>query len=105
MTKSELELSLALHIREAGLPEPIHDKFYFHPVRRWRADFAWPDRMLLVEVEGGTWTGGRHTRGDGYDQDCIKYNEAVLLGFRILRFTARMVADGTAIMYLEAAMK
>ena len=50
---SELEAMLLLHIRAAGLPEPAQ-QFRFHPVRLWRADFAWPDAKLLVEVDGAT---------------------------------------------------
>ena len=40
--------------------------------------------------------GGRHTRGKGYERDCEKYNEAVILGWRILRVTTDMVSDGRA---------
>lgn len=42
-------------------------------------------------MEGGTWSQGRHTRGQGYKQDCIKYNIAALLGYRVFRFTADML--------------
>jgi very-short-patch-repair endonuclease len=62
-------------------------EFRFHPKRRWRFDFAWPAEKIAVECEGGTWSGGRHTRGKGYEGDCEKYNEAVILGWRVLRFT------------------
>jgi len=40
--------------------------------------------MLAVEVDGGTWTGGRHTRGAGFEADCEKLNAAVIAGFRVL---------------------
>lgn len=64
--------------------------------RRWRFDIAFPAEMLAVEVEGGTWTRGRHTRGSGYEKDCEKYNTAVLLGWRVLRFTSGQVWSGYA---------
>jgi very-short-patch-repair endonuclease len=76
----------------------------FHPVRAWRFDFAWPEAMLAVEVEGGTWARGRHTRGSGFAADCIKYNEAALLGWCVLRFTTEQVQDGTALTYIEMAL-
>lgn len=61
-------------------------EFRFHPTRKWSADFALPDHMLLIEIEGGVWTGGRHTSGAGFVGDMEKYNAATVLGYRILRF-------------------
>ena len=59
----------------------------FHPVRRWRFDFAIPKYNIAIEKEGGVWTMGRHTRGKGYINDMEKYNNATALGWRVLRFT------------------
>lgn len=69
----------------------------FHPSRRWRFDFAFLRDGIAIEVEGGTWTKGRHTTGSGFEKDCEKYNEAALLGWRVFRFTGSMVKDGRAI--------
>lgn len=97
---SPLEDLLLQHIQYAGLPAPERE-YRFAPPRRYRADFAYPDRMLLIEVEGGVWTRGRHTRGKGYQDDCYKYNLATIMGFRVLRFTGEMVKDGTALNTIE----
>src|SRR5690625_361976 len=59
----------------------------FHPIRRWRFDFAIPGHMIAIEKEGGVWTRGRHTRGKGYINDMEKYNNATALGWKVLRFT------------------
>src|SRR5690606_39740371 len=56
---SALEDALALHIRAHKLPEPVRE-YRFHPERRWRFDFAWPDLRVAAEVEGGIHIGGRH---------------------------------------------
>lgn len=72
--------------------------------RAWRLDLAWPADMLAVEVDGATWTQGRHTRGLGYEADCEKLNAAVLLGWRVLRFTYGMVYDGRAQAAIEQAL-
>src|SRR5678809_931558 len=64
--------------------------------RRWRFDIAFEDERLAIEVEGGTWTRGRHTRGSGYEKDCEKYNTAVLLGWRVLRFTSCLLYTSDA---------
>ena len=54
--------------------------------RKWRFDYAWPEGVA-VELEGGTWTGGAHTRGVKYGSDCEKYNTAALMGWTVLRYT------------------
>jgi very-short-patch-repair endonuclease len=96
--------TFATMIVACGLPEPV-EEFRFDPVRRWRFDFAWPERMLALEIEGGTWSGGRHVRGKGYANDCEKYNAACLAGWRVLRFTSGMVRSGEALAVLAEALR
>ncbi len=79
-------------------------EYRFAPPRRWRFDFAWPDLLIALEVEGGTRTGGRHVRGDGYEKDCEKYNEAAIRGWRILRVTASQVRSGEALGWIQAIL-
>lgn len=62
-------------------------EFRFHPKRLWRFDYAIPDRKIALEVEGGVWTNGRHTRSQGFLGDMEKYNTATLMGWRVLRTT------------------
>jgi len=76
----------------------------FHPVRRWRFDYAWPDRMIAFEVEGGIYKGGRHTSIKGYEGDCEKYSEAAILGWTVIRASTGMCKDGRAIVLLEKAL-
>jgi len=82
----------ALRTLAPWLKEPERE-YRFSPPRRWRFDFAWPDEKVAVEVEGGTWSFGRHVRGRGYAADCEKYNAAVIDGWRVLRFTGGMLRD------------
>lgn len=72
--------------------------------RDWRFDFAWPPQHLALEVDGGTWNGGRHVRGAGYEEDCRKLNEALVRGWRVLRFTTDMVKSGEALELVERAL-
>ena len=65
------------------LPEPVRE-YRFHDTRRWRFDFAWPDIKLAVEIDGR----GRHQTVVGCRSDCEKANEAIRLGWRVLRFPA-----------------
>jgi very-short-patch-repair endonuclease len=101
--RSALELVLENRIARAGLPAPVLE-FQFSPPRRWRFDFCWVDQRLAAEAEGGAYSGGRHTRGAGFEADAEKYNCAVLRGWRVVRFTRRMIEDGTAVETLRAAL-
>lgn len=63
--------------------------------RKWRFDFAWPKWRIAVEVEGGTWSQGRHTRGSSFEADLRKYNAAALAGWLVLRVSTEMIVVGT----------
>lgn len=87
-----------------GIPEPVREMRFF-PGRQWRFDFAWPESKIAAEIEGGVWSGGRHTRGSGFVGDCRKYSKATSLGWRIFRFTPEMLKDGTAYTDLRLALE
>jgi very-short-patch-repair endonuclease len=103
MPPSKLEATMALQIRAHNLPAP-ETEFRFHPIRRWRFDFAWPELMIAFEAEGGTWTGGRHATGSGIEKDIEKYNQASILGWKVLRGTSGMITRGEAIKAVLEAM-
>ena len=75
-------------LQRFGIEKPERE-YRFTPFRRWRFDYAWPDRMIATEVEGGAWCrgGGRHNRASGFLKDLEKYSEAAVLGWRVLRIT------------------
>ncbi len=85
-----------------GLPDHATE-LVFHPKRRWRLDFAWPTRMIAVEIHGGIHSGGRHTRGKGFVEDRAKMNEAALLGWTVLEVTPEHVKSGQLRAWLLAA--
>lgn len=76
-----------------GFPDPATE-LVFHPKRRWRLDFAWPTRMIAVEIHGGIHSGGRHTRGKGFIEDRAKMNEAALLGWTVIEATPEHIKSG-----------
>ena len=100
---SKLEDTLAWYIKGLKMPRPERE-YRFHAKRRWRFDFAWPQYLLAVEVEGGVYSGGRHTRGSGFEKDCEKYNAATKLGWRVLRCTGKTIQNGTAIRDIESCL-
>ena len=104
MTKpSHLEARFELLLNASGI-EPWQTEYKFHSLRNWRFDFAWPEKKIAVECEGGVWSKGRHVRGQGFIDDCEKYNEAAYLGWTVLRFPAKMINDGRAIQLLGSCL-
>ena len=69
-------------------------EYKFHQKRRWRFDAAFPERKIAVEIDGGVFVSGRHTRGVGFIKDCEKLNAAALLGWRVFRFVPQQLEGG-----------
>lgn len=90
------EETFALHLRAHHLADWVREH-RFDPARRWRFDFAHVEMRIAVEIEGGIWVNGRHSRGRGMQADMDKYNRATLLGWRVLRFSTGQVQSGEAI--------
>lgn len=82
----------------------VAQEYVFHPTRKWRFDWAIGHQevcgtfnaglLIAIEYEGGVFTGGGHTRGVIYSGNAEKYNEAALMGWTVLRFTAPMIRAG-----------
>jgi hypothetical protein len=84
-------------LRSVGLA-PFRTEYQFHDLRLWRLDYAWPDKLVAVEVEGGAFVrgGGGHNRGRGFLEDMEKYNAACMLGWRVFRYPPEMLAAAVA---------
>jgi len=80
--KSQLEILI-----RSRFPDVVAE-YRFHPVRKWRFDWALVPQKIAIEFEGGVFTGGRHGRGAGLSADAVKYNVAQAMGWRVYRFTA-----------------
>lgn len=96
---SKLEESLNLQMR--ALKIEFEREHRFHPTRKWRFDFAIPKIGLAIEVEGGLYINGRHNRGEGYENDLEKYDEAMRLGWTVYRCGPRMINNGKALETIE----
>jgi very-short-patch-repair endonuclease len=97
-------LAFDVQCRAVGLPVPVAE-FTFHQVRKWRIDWAWPDQKVALEVEGGVFIQGRHSRGAGMLKDFEKYNALAAAGWRLIRVTPSQVRSGAALAAVEAALK
>jgi len=101
----------AFHCRALKLPPPLRE-YRFCADRQWRFDFAWPDGMVAVEIEGlvvrkvdgRTQVGGRHASISGMKGDMEKYNHAALMGWRVFRFEQSMVKSGKAVAFVGKAL-
>ncbi len=79
------------------LPVPLREH-RFHKSRKWRFDFAWPDEFcgsgVALEVDGGVFVRGRHSRGAGIIKDQEKLNEAEVAGWVVLRCVPSDIKSG-----------
>ena len=95
------EEELAAQIDNTTLPSPVRGyKFAKHVKRKFAFDFCWTDRMIAVEVEGGTRFiegGGRHNRHEGFRKDTEKYNLAGELGWTVYRYVSQDIYNGHAL--------
>lgn len=103
-SKSEsLHEKFAFACKVRRMPDPVTELQFAKEIgRRWKFDFAWPQFMLAVELEGLVILPmyskptrdaqrrfvvmGRHASPDGIKEDMEKYNAAVFLGWHVLRF-------------------
>ncbi|QOR55546.1 MAG: hypothetical protein UMS36scaffold28_36 [Phage 59_13] len=90
--KKKWEERFAALVTGIGAP-PMKTQYRFHPERLWRFDFAWPQRKIAFEIEGGIWRkgGGAHSHPLNIERDIEKLNAAALLGWRVIRITGKML--------------
>jgi very-short-patch-repair endonuclease len=98
------ERILLTRLERAALPQPERE-CRFHPVRRWRFDYAWPQQRVALEVEGAIWVQGRHTRGSGFLKDMEKYNTAASHGWLVLRTTPDALGSSETFAFVEEALR
>lgn len=119
-----MKVPIEVQLKAAGIPEPVREyqfgkdekvwvkvksgknkgKMVFR-ARLWRFDYAWPDKMIAMECEGGAYTKGRHVRALGFIEDMAKYNDAAIKGWCVIRVTPDQLEDGTALRWLRKRME
>lgn len=83
--KDKIGWTLKIWAKEQGLK--LETEYRFHPVRKWKADYAIPGIKVLIEYEGLMSHKSRHTTMSGFTGDCEKYNAMQILGWKVLRYT------------------
>lgn len=62
----------------------------FHPTRRWRFDWAIPEKKWAVEFNGGVFMNkSGHSNAAGQTRDQEKMNQAQILGWKVLSYNAK----------------
>jgi len=90
--------------RLAGLPEPMAE-YRFHETRKWRIDWCFVAEKIALEVEGGMFIAGRHSRGAGAVKDMEKYNTLACMGYRLIRVTPKQIANGEALNWVDRILR
>lgn len=92
------EILFHKHMNELGLV--LLPEYKFCEERKWRFDFVLARHPTLkkvaFEIDGGSWSGGRHTRGAGFQRDCDKGNCAIANDWKVFHFTTDDVMAGRA---------
>jgi very-short-patch-repair endonuclease len=95
-TGNSIEQTLAFQCIADGLTE-FEQEYQFDAKRKYRLDLAFPSQRVGIEIEGGIWAKGAHSRPIGIERDMEKGNLLVLSGWRVLRYTPNQVKNGEAI--------
>jgi very-short-patch-repair endonuclease len=104
MSDSKLEDLFAFQLDSLGLTGYVRE-YSAIPGRKFRYDFAFVEKRLLVEINGGTYPKGAHSTGQGIARDYEKANLAVLQGWRVLMFDGKAVKSGEAVSVTMRALE
>lgn len=102
---SLLEATFKIQLNSKGIRD-FQRELRFDPERQWRFDFAWPGRMVAVEINGGTEYGkSRHSKGQGLRDEYEKLNNATWQGWMVFVFDAGQVNDWSACEFMERVLR
>lgn len=87
-----------------GIPNPVEDFRFAKPDRQWQIDLSWPDHRVGIEVQGGVWVTGAHSRGAQQIKDFEKLNAAQLRGWVILQFTPAQLCTAETMSIIRLAL-
>lgn len=93
-----LEGRLAQQMIAAGLK--FERQYKWCPGRKFRADYAMPERKLLIELDGAV-----HRIKAQWKRDIIKRQLAITHGWTMLPIATDQVRSGTAVDVIQGALK
>ena len=105
MSKGELAFTaLENWCRSQGYPVPVPEYPLLKPLgRRHKADAAWVEHKVFLEIQGGNWMKrGGHTTGGAIEDDLEKFALAATLGWRVIPCTYKQFNSGQVYEWLTA---
>jgi hypothetical protein len=111
LTGSDLEIQFALSWEGLNLGITLEREYFPIKGRNYRLDFAHPETMVGVEINGGTWARRRqgHSTGSGIQRDYTKANYCQMNGWVVFLLDSKMVnghktKDGLSLNYWQLAI-
>ena len=102
--REDLENYLTYAAPSLGLDWTLEREFRFHPERKFRLDFAWPEAKIGIEFDGVMMRTVGHNSLAGILRDSEKSNLAQALGWRIFRANAKSVGDSTFFALMDSVL-
>jgi very-short-patch-repair endonuclease len=59
----------------------------------YKLDFAHLETKVAIEIQGGTWNNGRHSRGSGMKGDYTKLNSLQYDGWTVFQLSTDMITE------------
>ena len=104
MRESYLEQAFDVWLHHEAMPT-WEREYKFSPRRRWRLDFAWPERKVGVEIDGLVWgRPGGHQTVKGIIAASEKHEALMVAGWQILRVPGPWVAEGQRMIWRTKTM-
>lgn len=75
--------------------------FHFKSTKHWRFDFHLIEYRMLIEIAGGSWSGGRKSKLATKAWSVDKYDHAEDMGYRFVRFEISDIGIGRATQWLR----
>jgi len=95
-------------LKAADIPLPQYEYLFTHEIglkTMHRADYAWPEFNVALEVEGGIWSNGGHVRGSGKTRDIAKMNLYARAGYRVIYCVPKTLCSKETIQTIKDVLK
>jgi very-short-patch-repair endonuclease len=100
-----LEAEETLHQELSNLLIGYERKFQPTHTKNWRFDFHIVKLRLLIEIEGGSWSGGRSGKLANKAWSVYRYDQTEELGYKIERFHPDQILSGYVINLIQGQLE